>query len=261
MSDWKPKRFWKNATVVAVDGGHTVHLDGRPVKTPSKAGLIVPTAAMAAAMAAEWDAQVELVDPRTMPVTRCANSAIDKVRVQHADVAAMLAEYGDSDLLCYRAADPEVVGHRQRPVVRGRHDAARALDEVELRDRIEVVRDYGELPRVGCVANQINQIFADFAPTNGYADVTSIKANAGFYCYGSVLDNETSDPTTVLPQVPADALDFSLPAAWLGGRWRCVFDTAAPRPFEARAGDPCMAAEPITLADRSLVLVRRVEAG
>ena len=56
-------------------------------------------------------------------------------------------------------------------------------------------------------------------------------------------------------------IDFSLPAAWLGGRWRCVFDTAAPRPFEARAGDPCMAAEPITLADRSLVLVRRVEAG
>ena len=113
MSDWKPKRFWKNATVVAVDGGHTVHLDGRPVKTPSKAGLIVPTAAMAAAMAAEWDAQVELVDPRTMPVTRCANSAIDKVRVQHADVAAMLAEYGDSDLLCYRAADPEGLVRRQ----------------------------------------------------------------------------------------------------------------------------------------------------
>ena len=113
MSDWKPKRFWKSATVVAVDGGHTVHLDGRPVKTPSKAGLIVPTAAMAAAMAAEWDAQVELVDPRTMPVTRCANSAIDKVRVQHADVAAMLAEYGDSDLLCYRAADPEGLVQRQ----------------------------------------------------------------------------------------------------------------------------------------------------
>lgn len=113
MSDWKPKRFWKSATVVAVDGGHTVHLDGRPVKTPSKAGLIVPTAAMAAAMAAEWDAQVELVDPRTMPVTRSANSAIDKVRVQHADVVAMLAEYGDSDLLCYRAADPEGLIRRQ----------------------------------------------------------------------------------------------------------------------------------------------------
>lgn len=113
MSDWKPKQFWKSATVVAVDGGHTVHLDGRPVKTPSKAGLIVPTAAMAAAMAAEWDAQVELVDPRTMPVTRCANSAIDKVRVQHADVSAMLAEYGDSDLLCYRAADPEGLVRRQ----------------------------------------------------------------------------------------------------------------------------------------------------
>ena len=48
--------------------------------------------------------------------------------------------------------------------------------------------------------NQINQIFRDFAPTNGYADVTSIKANAGFYCYGSVLDNGSNDPTTILPQ-------------------------------------------------------------
>ena len=48
--------------------------------------------------------------------------------------------------------------------------------------------------------NQINQIFADFAPTNGYADVNSIKANAGFYCYGSVLDNNSNDPTTILPQ-------------------------------------------------------------
>jgi hypothetical protein len=48
--------------------------------------------------------------------------------------------------------------------------------------------------------NQINQIFADYAPTNGYADVSSIKANAGFFCYGSVLDNNSNDPTTILPQ-------------------------------------------------------------
>lgn len=113
MSDWKPKRFWKSATVVPCDGGHTVHLDGRPVKTPAKAGLIVPTESMAAAIAAEWDAQVDLVDPRTMPVTRGANAAIDKVRTQRAEVIAMLAEYGDSDLLCYRAAEPEGLVARQ----------------------------------------------------------------------------------------------------------------------------------------------------
>ena len=113
MSDWKPKRFWKAASVVVAEGGHTVHLDGRPVKTPAKAALIVPTDAMAAAIAAEWDAQEKEVDPLTMPLTRGANAAIDKVGLQRAEVIAMLAEYGDSDLLCYRAAGPDSLVQRQ----------------------------------------------------------------------------------------------------------------------------------------------------
>ncbi|MDP5361207.1 MAG: ATPase [Paracoccaceae bacterium] len=107
MSDWKPKRFWKEATATACDGGFTVMLDARPVRTPAKAPLIVPTMAMAEAIAAEWDAQEGLIDPRKMPVTRGANAAIDKVRTQRDEVVALLAEYGDSDLLCYRAAGPE----------------------------------------------------------------------------------------------------------------------------------------------------------
>ncbi|MBE0414272.1 ATP12 family chaperone protein [Yoonia sp.] len=107
MSDWKPKRFWKQADVVVCDGGYTVNLDGRPVRTPAKAGLIVPTHDLAAAIAQEWDAQAGLVDPRTMPLTRGANAAIDKVRTQRPEVIALLAEYGDSDLLCYRAVGPE----------------------------------------------------------------------------------------------------------------------------------------------------------
>jgi chaperone required for assembly of F1-ATPase len=107
MSDWKPKRFWKAATPDACDGGYTVTLDGRPVKTPAKAALIVPNMAMATAVAAEWDAQTGLVDPRTMPVTRSANAAIDKVRTQRNEVIGLLSEYGGSDLLCYRAATPD----------------------------------------------------------------------------------------------------------------------------------------------------------
>ena len=113
MSDWKPKRFWKKAVATACDGGFTVELDGRSVKTPAKETLIVPTMPMAKATAAEWDAQGETLDPITMPITRGANAAIDKVRTQHAEVAAMLAEYGDSDLLCYRAAGPETLIARQ----------------------------------------------------------------------------------------------------------------------------------------------------
>ncbi len=109
MNDWAPKRFWTQADVVARDGGFSVDLDGRAVKTPYKQALILPTRAMAQAAAAEWQAQTDKIDPTTMPVTRAANSAIDKVAPQHAEVAAMLAAYGENDLLCYRAAAPDTL--------------------------------------------------------------------------------------------------------------------------------------------------------
>ena len=113
MSDWKPRRFWTEAAALPVTGGYTVQLDKRPVKTPAKAALVVPTEALAQALAAEWDAQEEVVDPNTMPMTRTANSAIDKVAVQRAEVAEMLAAYGDSDLLCYRSDSPAELVDRQ----------------------------------------------------------------------------------------------------------------------------------------------------
>lgn len=113
MSGWKAKRFWKAASVAVVEGGWTVRLDDRPVKTPAKAPLVLPTEALAQAVADEWDAQQGTVQPETMPVTRTANSAIDKVAVQKAEVAEMLAAYGGSDLLCYRAPGPEALIARQ----------------------------------------------------------------------------------------------------------------------------------------------------
>lgn len=113
MSQWKVKRFWTEATAVPVEGGFTVHLDGRPVKTPAKASLIVPTHALADRIAAEWDVQEGQVDPSAMPFTRSANAAIDKVTAQHAEVADLLAAYGDADLLCYRADSPDGLIARQ----------------------------------------------------------------------------------------------------------------------------------------------------
>lgn len=113
MSEWKPKRFWTSSAVVETDDGYTVELDGRRVRTPAKAPLVMPTQAMAEAVALEWDAQEKEIDPATMPFTRSANAAIDKVRHQQAEVANMLSEYGDSDLLCYRAAHPEALSARQ----------------------------------------------------------------------------------------------------------------------------------------------------
>lgn len=113
MSGWKAKRFWKEAKAVETEGGFTVLLDGRGVKTPAKAALVVPTMAMAAQIASEWAAQEAEVRPLTMPVTRGANAALDKVAVQHAEVVDLIAEYGGSDLLCYRADSPAELIARQ----------------------------------------------------------------------------------------------------------------------------------------------------
>lgn len=113
MSGWALKRFWTEATPDPVEGGFAVRLDGRPVKTPAKAPLVVPTAGLAQAIAAEWNAQDGAVRPETMPFTRTANSAIDKVRSQQPEVVGLLAEYGGSDLLCYRAERPAALAARQ----------------------------------------------------------------------------------------------------------------------------------------------------
>ncbi|WPY93937.1 ATP12 family protein [Limimaricola variabilis] len=113
MSEWKAKRFWKQASATQADGGWQVLLDGRPVRTPAKAALLLPTQALAEAVAAEWGAQEERIDPRAMPATRTANSAIDKLALQREEVAEMLASYGGSDMLCYRAETPAELAARQ----------------------------------------------------------------------------------------------------------------------------------------------------
>ena len=114
MSEWAPKRFWSEVAVEETGAGHELRLDGRPVRTPGKAPLAMPTAAMAEAAAEEWRAVDGRIDPGRMPVTRSANSAVDKVRAQRGEVIAYLSEYGETDLLCYRAEGPEGLAERQR---------------------------------------------------------------------------------------------------------------------------------------------------
>lgn len=116
MSEWKAKRFWKTVSVTQSANGFGIALDDRPVRTPAKRALTVPTRTLAEAVAAEWEAQEAAINPGTMPFTRTANSALDKVAVQKAEVADMLAEYGDADLLCYRATHPEALVARQAAV-------------------------------------------------------------------------------------------------------------------------------------------------
>jgi len=113
MSDWAARRFWTAAEAVAVADGYGVRLDGRAVRTPAKAELVVPTEALAREIAAEWDAQEGEIRPATMPMTRAGNVTIDRVAHQRAAVAAMLTEYGGCDLLCYRAESPGELAARQ----------------------------------------------------------------------------------------------------------------------------------------------------
>jgi chaperone required for assembly of F1-ATPase len=102
-----PKRFYREVTVAARGSGHAVHLDGRPLRTPGKLVLVLPTAALAAAIAEEWSAQLERIDPLSMPLTRLANSVRDQIEGREAVVRADIAKFAGSDLLCYRAEGPD----------------------------------------------------------------------------------------------------------------------------------------------------------
>jgi chaperone required for assembly of F1-ATPase len=107
------RRFYARAEVAEGEDGFAVLLDGRPVKTPARRTLAAPTRALAEALAAEWEAQRDVVDPAKMPLTRLANSIIDGVADTPAAVAAEAEKYLASDLVCYRAEGPDGLVARQ----------------------------------------------------------------------------------------------------------------------------------------------------
>jgi len=121
------KRFYKDASVAGEGGAFRVLLDGKPVKTPSRDVLAVPTRALADAIADEWRAQAEAIDPKAMPLTGLAMAAIDGVAAER---AAQALAFAKSDLLCYRAGEPVELVSRQASAwdplldwVAGRHGA------------------------------------------------------------------------------------------------------------------------------------------
>jgi chaperone required for assembly of F1-ATPase len=107
------KRFWKKVEVRRDNGGWGVDLDGKPVRTPARASLAVPTRALADAIAEEWRGTGDKVDPRTMPLTGLANAAIDHVAHDRAGFAGGLARYAEADLACYRSEWPPQLVDRQ----------------------------------------------------------------------------------------------------------------------------------------------------
>lgn len=109
-----PKRFYTNAAAgPEAAGGFPILLDGRSAKTPRRSVLQLPTLALGQAVAAEWQAQTQQINPALMPLTRLANTAIDGVTGRETDVRVDIVEYSGSDLVCYRAESPEALVRRQ----------------------------------------------------------------------------------------------------------------------------------------------------
>jgi chaperone required for assembly of F1-ATPase len=109
-----PKRFYRSVTVEAASDGWRVLLDGRGVKTPKRLALLLPTQALAQAIGAEWEAQADIINPASMPLTKLANSALDGVTGREEAVRDEIIAYAGNDLLCYRAGHPEALALLQR---------------------------------------------------------------------------------------------------------------------------------------------------
>lgn len=132
MSAFGPsRRFWRAVAVAPHGDGFGVLLDGRPLHTPARSVLVLPRRTVAEAVAQEWSAQGDTVDPETLPLTRLANTAQDRVARAAEPVIDEVAGYGGTDLLCYRAPHPAALAARQAGAwdgplawVRARHGAA-----------------------------------------------------------------------------------------------------------------------------------------
>lgn len=115
MSTNAPRRFWKEAAVVELSsGGYGIVLDGRPLKVPSRSHLTIRERRLAEAVAAEWNAVGETMDPEAMPLTQLANTAQDRVAPMRDQFVEELLKFVDTDMLCYRAPQPAELVRRQR---------------------------------------------------------------------------------------------------------------------------------------------------
>jgi chaperone required for assembly of F1-ATPase len=108
-----PRRFYKTATAAPADGRWGVQLDGKPLRSPAKRPFVLPTEALAAAIADEWQAQGEKIDPYSMPLMQFAATALDRAADDRDALIEDVAGYGSSDLVCYRAAEPPALVRRQ----------------------------------------------------------------------------------------------------------------------------------------------------
>lgn len=110
------KRFYKNVSITSTPNGYEIHLDGKPVRTPTRNILLTKIKLLADNMAEEWREQGEKICPDTIPLTQLVMTSIDKISPQRSDHQAEILDYLDTDLLCYRAPETENFGRRQKEI-------------------------------------------------------------------------------------------------------------------------------------------------
>jgi chaperone required for assembly of F1-ATPase len=108
-----PRRFYKSASIAPVEGGWGILLDGKPLRSPAKRPFVLPTEALAAAIAEEWLAQGQKISPSSMPLMQFAATALDRLADNRSGLIEEIAGYGRSDLICYRADEPASLVQRQ----------------------------------------------------------------------------------------------------------------------------------------------------
>ena len=114
MSAPKLKRFYREVAVIPIENGIALHLDGKPLRTPEQNSLVLPTASLGEALATEWRAQGEYIVPQTMPATKLAFTAVDRVFPNREAIIEQISAYVNSDVVCYRASEPRDLVRRQK---------------------------------------------------------------------------------------------------------------------------------------------------
>jgi len=137
------KRFYKQVSVAAAEGGWIVQLDGRTLKTPGKIILLVPTEKAAGLIALEWDAQTDYIRPELMPVTRLLNVAVEQTPDNRDALVAEARKYAGTDVLCYREGDALIAIEQDEAALEAVADYARSLDNMHLTLFVHFVAVFG----------------------------------------------------------------------------------------------------------------------
>ncbi len=221
------QRFWERAEAVALEGGFGVRLDGRAVSLPGGGPLLVGSAGLAVAIAAEWQAAGPQFGPDDLPLQRLAATALERVPARRAALAGQLADYGMNDLLCYRADEPDLAEQEER-------DWGPWLDWAARRHGAALAVGHGLAPVVQSPA----ALAAFEQALHGFSDTDLAGLGVIVPALGSLVLGLAVAAGELAPDAACELAE--LDALWQAGRWGEDADAAARQ--RAIAADVAVAA-------------------